>query len=129
MPAKKYNTQEERLAARRESARRFYENNKHNPKYVAMRKQATQRFIDSNKEYVAARSKLYYWTNDQYRERRLTQCAEKYANDESFRERAIATALERYWKSKCQTLLKETLAHPSVEIDVFSIGTEFAVSA
>lgn len=123
MPIKKYSTDEERQAARRESAKRFYETNKTNPKYVEMRRRAAQRFYSANREYIATRSRLYYWENDQYRERRLKQCAEKYSNDESFRIRAITTALERYWKTKCSLLLKQTITH-RMAADAVSIGTE-----
>jgi uncharacterized membrane protein (DUF106 family) len=67
MPVKKYHTDEERLEARRASAKRFYENHKHEEAFKERQRQSTKKFNESHRELVALRSKQYYWANESYR--------------------------------------------------------------
>jgi hypothetical protein len=84
MPTKKYHTEEERLEARRASGRA------HMAKYNR-----------ENKELLATKARLYYWSNDNYRNAKLDRLADRYrSNDDGYRERTLLAASQRYWDKR-----------------------------
>jgi hypothetical protein len=107
MPAKKYHTEEERLEARRASAKRFYENHKHDEAFKERQRLSTQKFNESHRELVALRSKQYYWANAKYRNQKLDRSSERYSTDEEFKNRVMTAARQRYWDRRAVELEAE----------------------
>jgi hypothetical protein len=108
MPVKKYHTDEERLEARRASARRYYEAHKHEETFKESQRLSKKKFNDSNRELVALRSRQFYWSNDEYRNTKLDRLADRYSNDDEYRQKTILAASKRYWDKRTATLEEQS---------------------
>lgn len=122
MPARKYNTEEERLQARREAAKRYHEEHKHDPKYIETRRACTKRYIEKNRELFALRSREYYHRNEAYRFKKLDRCAARWRDDPEFRERNLRASNERSWAKKHGQTYEKTVEQVDVQLEDLQIA-------
>jgi len=95
MPIVKYKNDEERLEARRQSAKKYYEKKKSDPKFVEYHRESTKKYNEANREMIAEKSRIYYNTCYEYRAKKLQRSAERWRNDEDFRNRNLKACNER----------------------------------
>ena len=114
----KYNTEEERLEARKASARRFYEKNKDNPEYRARKTEASKKFYQNNREVVNEKAVEYYHSNKEYRERKLQQTKERLQKDPNYKKVQNEQNKERYWRNKALMLEYEKMLMDNGVIEV-----------
>lgn len=99
----KYKTDEERLEARRATARRHYEKNKDDPEYRAKRKEAGIRYYENNREKVAEKAMNYYHVNKEYRDKKLEQVKQRFLDPE-YKEQHNIRCKQRYWEKRAKFL-------------------------
>ena len=114
----KYKTEEERLEARRASAKKFYEKNKDNPEYRAKKALISKKFYENHREEVNEKAVEYYHKNNEYRERKLQKTKERLINNPDFRKEQNEINKERYWKNKALMLEYEKMLMDNGVIEV-----------
>ncbi len=104
MRTKKYHTEEERLEARRASVRKYYEKNKDDEDYKAKNRERVKAYHELNKQHLAAKARVHYWSDETYRNNKLNSLANRYSTDSEYREKTILAARKRYWDKRAQKL-------------------------
>lgn len=104
MPVKKYQTDEERLEARRAAARRFYESHKDDEVFKIKNREKSKAYHELNKQHIAAKARIHYWSNEEYRNNKLDRSADRYINDSEYRQKTILAASKRYWDKRAAKL-------------------------
>jgi hypothetical protein len=104
MPVKKYHTDEERLEARRASVRKYYEQHKDDESYRIKNRESVKAYHELNKQHLAAKARVHYWSDESYRNNKLNSLANRYSTDSEYREKTILAARKRYWDKRTQKL-------------------------
>jgi hypothetical protein len=100
----KYETEEERLEARRRSAKAYYERNKHNPEYLEKKRISQVNYCQNNRETMNEKSKEYYHRKKEYRERKIEQIKQRLINEPELRIVRNEQNKARYWMNKARML-------------------------
>lgn len=96
----KYNTDEERLEARRKSAKAYYERHKNDPEYREKKRINQLNYCENNREAMNEKSKEYYHRQKEYRERKIQQLKQRLIENPELRTVRNEQNKERYWRNK-----------------------------
>ena len=114
----KYNTDEERLEARRNYAKAYYERNKDNPEYKAKKRAIQLQYCENNREAMNEKSKAYYHNKKEYRETKILKMKQSLIADPELRAVLNEQNKARYWMNKARMLEFEKLLLDNGVIEV-----------
>ncbi len=104
MRTKKYKTDEERLEARRVANRKYYEQHKDDEAFKIKNREKAKAYHELNKQHIAAKARVHYWSDENYRNNKLNCLATRYYTDSEYREKTILAASKRYWDKRAEKL-------------------------
>jgi len=100
----KYNNEEERIEARRRSAKAYYERNKDNPDYREKKRLNQLQYCENNREVMNEKSRDYYHNKKEYRETKILRMKQNLINDPELRAKRNEQNKARYWENKARML-------------------------
>ncbi len=98
----KYNNEEERIEARRRSAKAYYERNKNNPDYKEKKRINQLQYCENNRDLMNEKAKEYYYKMKDYRERKIELMKQRLIDDPELRVKRNEQNKARYWENKAR---------------------------
>lgn len=114
----RYDTEEERIEAKRRSAKAYYERNKHDEKYKEMKKASQEAYCKNNREAINEKSKAYYHREKDYREKKIEQIKQRLIDEPDLKNIRNEQNKARYWINKTRMLEMEKILLESGHIRV-----------